>query len=81
MPPIDATDRSGVLDSFVESRRQSFREVRPVPAKRHQSKANARPKENNNILRESAGIVAQTGDLDLVKESSSNNVARNGSDG
>ena len=80
MPQIDATDRSGELDDFVESRQQNFREVQAVPVKRHQRKANARPKANNKIIRESAGTVAQTGDLDLVKESSSN-VERNGSSG
>ena len=44
VPQIDVTDRSGGLDNFVESRRQNFREVRPVPVKRHQSKGKARPK-------------------------------------
>ena len=44
VPQIDATDRSGGLDNFVESRRQNFKEIRPVPVKSHQSKANARPK-------------------------------------
>ena len=63
----------------MESRRHNFREVRPVPVERHQSKANARPKANNKILRELSGVVAQTRDLVLVKESSSINVARNGS--
>ena len=58
----------------------NFREVRPVPVTRHQSKANARPKSNNKIVGESAGTVAQTGDLVLVKEASSN-VERNGSSG
>ena len=67
VPQIDGTDRSGGLDNFVESRRQNFREVRPVPVKRHQSKANARPKANNKIIRGSAGTVAQTGDLVSVK--------------
>ena len=37
VPQIDATDGLGELDNFVESRRQSFREARPVPVKRHQS--------------------------------------------
>ena len=81
VPQIDATNRSGGLDNLVESRWKHFREVRPVPVKRHQSKVNARPKANNKIRRESAGTVAQTGDLVLVKESSSGNVARNGSGG
>ena len=79
MPQIDGTARSGGLDNFVESRRQNFREVRPVPVKHHQNKANARPKANNKIGRESAETVAQTGDLVFVKESSSSNVERNGS--
>ena len=48
--------------------------------KHHQSKVNARLKANNKITRETAGTVAQTGDLVLVKESS-NNVERNGSGG
>ena len=80
VPQIDATDRSGGLDNFVESRRQNFREVRLTLEKRHQSKVNARLKANNKITRESAGTVSQTGDLVLVKESSSN-VERNGSGG
>ena len=79
MPQIDATDRSGRLDNFVESRRQIFREVRPVPVKCYQSKANARPKSNQQNIKESAETVAQQ-DLVLVKESSSN-VERNGSGG
>ena len=64
----------------MESRRQNFREVRLASEKRHQSKINARLKANYKITRESAGTVAQTGDLVLVKESSSN-VERNGSGG
>ena len=47
VPQIDATDRSGGLDNFVESRRQNFREVQLTLEKRHQSKANARLKQNN----------------------------------
>ena len=46
VPQIDATDKSGGLDSFVESRRQNFREVRLALEKRHQSKVNARLKAN-----------------------------------
>ena len=80
VPQIDATDRLGRLDNFVESRRQNFREVRPVPVKHHQSKANARPKSKQQNNRESAGTVAQTGNIALAKESSSN-VERNGSGG
>ena len=80
VPQIGATDRSGGLDNFVESRRQNFREVRLTLEKRHQSKVNARLKANNKITRETAGTVAQTGDLVLVKESSSH-VEWNGSDG
>ena len=57
-----------------------FQEVRPVPVKRHQSKANARSKTKQQNNRESAGTVAQTGNLVLAKESSSN-VERNGSSG
>ena len=72
VPQIDVTDRSGGLDNFAESRRQNFREVRPVPVKRYQSKANARPKSKQQNNRESGGTVAQTGDLVLAKESSSN---------
>ena len=64
----------------MESRRQNLRKVRLVLVKRHQSKANALPKANNRIIRESEGTVAQTGGLVLVKESSSN-VERNGSGG
>ena len=78
MPQIDATERSGGLDNFVESRRQNFREVQLALEKRHQSKVNTRLKPNNKITRESAGNVAHTGDLVLVKESSSN-IERNGS--
>ena len=63
VPQIDATDRSGRLVNFVESGRQNFREVRSVPVKRHQSKANARPKSKQQNNRESAGTVAQTGNL------------------
>ena len=63
VPQIDVTDRSGGLDNFVESRQQIFREVRPVPVKRQQSKVNARPKAKNKIIRKSAGTVAQTEDL------------------
>ena len=81
VPQTGAADRSGGLNNFVESRWQNFREVRSVPVKRHQNKANARPKANNEIIRESSGIVAQTGDLVLVRESSSNNVAQDGSGG
>ena len=55
VPQIDATDRSGRLDSFVESRRQNFREVWLALEKRHQSKVNARLKANEKITRESAG--------------------------
>ena len=80
VPQIDVTYRSGELDNFVESRRQNFGEVRLVPVKRHQSKANARLKANNKTTRESAGTVAQTGDLVLVKELN-DNVERNGSGG
>ena len=80
VPQIDATDRSGGLDNFVESRRQSFREVRLALEKHHQSKVNARLKANNEITGVSAGTVAQTGDIVLVKESSGN-VERNGSSG
>ena len=80
VPQTDAMDRSGGLDNFVESRRQNFREVRLALEKRHRSKTNARLKANKKIIRESAGTVAQTGDLVLVKESSSN-VERNGSGG
>ena len=58
VPQIDATDRFGGLDNFVESRRQNFREVRLALEKRHQSEANARLKANNKILRVSAGTVA-----------------------
>ena len=76
VPQIEATDRSGRLDNFVESRRQHFREVRLALEKRHSSKVKARLKANNRITRESAGNVGQTGDLVLVKESSSN-VERN----
>ena len=47
------------------------------PGKRHQSKVNARLKANSKITRESAGTVVHTGDLVLVRESSSN-VERNG---
>ena len=64
----------------MESRRQHFREVRLVLEKRHQSKINAPLKANDKIIRESAGTVAQTGDLVLVRESRSN-VGRNGSGG
>ena len=46
VPQIDATDKSGGLGSFVESRRQNFREVRLALEKRHQSKVNARLKAN-----------------------------------
>ena len=80
VPQIDATDMSGGLDSFVESRRQHFREVRLALEKRHQSKVNARLKANEKITRESAGTGAQAGDLVLVKVSSSN-IERNGSGG
>ena len=80
VPQIDATDVSGGLDSFVESRRQNFREVRLALEKRHQNKVNARLKANEKISRESAGTGAQVGDLVLVKESSSN-IERNGSGG
>ena len=80
VPQIDATERSGGLDNFVESRRQNFMEVRLALEKRHESKVNARLKANNKIIRESAGTVAQTRDLILVKESSSN-IERNGSGG
>ena len=80
VPQINATERSGGLDNFVESRRQNFKEVRLALEKRHQSKIIARLKANNQMTRESAGTVAQTGDLVLVKESSSN-VERNGSGG
>ena len=59
VPQIVATDRSGGLDNFVESRRQNFREVQPALEKRHQSKANARVKAKNKIKRKSAGNVAQ----------------------
>ena len=58
----------------------NFREVRAVPVKRHQSKANARLKANNKIIGESAGTVAQTGNVVLAKGSSSN-VERNGISG
>ena len=75
---VDATETSGGLDNFEESIRQNLREVRLALEKRHQSKANVRLKANNKIARESAGTVAQTGDLILVKESSSN-IERNGS--
>ena len=71
MSQIDATDRSGGLYDFVESSRQNFREVRLALEKRHQSKANARLKANNKIIRELAGTVAQTRDLVFVKKSSS----------
>ena len=47
VPQIDASERSGGLDNFVESRRQNFRKVRRALEKRHQSKANARRKANN----------------------------------
>ena len=80
MPQIDATDRPERLDNFVESRRQNFRQVRLVPIKRRQSKANARPKPKQQNNRESAETVAQTGDLILAKESSSN-IERDGSSG
>ena len=80
VPQIDATDRSGGLNSFVEGRRQNFREVRLALEKRHQSKVNARLKTNKKITRESEGTTAQAGDLVLVKESSSN-IERNGSEG
>ena len=80
VPQIDATDISGGLDSFVESRRQNFREARLALEKRHQNKVNARLKANEKISRESAGTGAQVGDLVLVKESSSN-IERNGSGG
>ena len=79
MPQIDATDRSGRLDNFVESRQQNFREVRPVPVKCYQSKANARLKSKQQNIKESAETVTQQ-DLVLVKESSSN-VERNESGG
>ena len=72
MPNIDATDRSGRLDYFVKSRRQDFREVRLVPVKRHQSKANVQPKSKQQNDRESAETVAQTEDLVSAKMSSSN---------
>ena len=80
VPQIDATDRSGGLESFVESRRQNFREVWLALEKRHQSKVNARLKANEKITRESAGTRAQARNLVLVKESSSN-IERNGSGG
>ena len=80
VPQIDATDRSERLDNFVKSRQQHLMEVRLALEKRHQSKANAQLKTNNKIMRESAGTVAQTGDLVLVKKSSSN-VKRNGRGG
>ena len=72
VPLMDATDWSVGLDGFVENRRQIFREVRQALETRHQSKVNTQLKANNKITRESAGTVAQTGDLVLVKESSSN---------
>ena len=75
-----ATDRSGGLDNFVESRRQNFREIRQALEKRHQNKVNARLKANNKITRELEGTVAQSGDIILVKEPRSN-VERNGSGG
>ena len=80
MPQINATERSERLDDFVESRRQDFREVRLVPVKRHQSKANDRPKSKQQNNRESEGTVAQTGNIVLAKEPSSS-VVRKGSDG
>ena len=80
VPQIDTTDRSRGLDNFVESRRQSFREVRLALERHHQSKIKARLKANNKITRESAGTAAQTGDIVLVKESSSN-IEHNGSGG
>ena len=67
VPQTDATDRSGGLDNFVESKRQNFREVRLALEKRHQSKINARLKANNKTIKESVGTIAQTGDLVLVK--------------
>ena len=80
VPQRDATDRSGELDNFVDSRRKNFREVRLALEKRHRSKTNARLEANKKIIRESAGTVPQTGDLVLVRESS-NNVERDGSGG
>ena len=80
VPQIYTTDKSGGLDNFGESRRRNFGEVRLALEKRHQSKVNARLKANNKISRGSAGAVAQTGDLVLVKESSSY-VERNRSGG
>ena len=80
VPQIDTTDRSGGLDSSVESRRQNLREVRLALEKRHQSKVNARLKANEKVTRESAGPGAPARDLVLVKESGSN-IERNGSVG
>ncbi|CAN0462378.1 unnamed protein product, partial [Ascophyllum nodosum] len=56
------------------------REVRLALEKRHQNKVNARLKANEKISRESAGTGGASGDLVLVKESSSN-IERNGSGG
>ena len=77
-----ATDRRDrqIGKTSVETSRQHFREVRLVPVKRHQSKANARPKRKTTKQQESADTIAQTGDLVLAEESSSN-VERDGSSG
>ena len=79
VPKIDATDRSGGLDSFVEETTE-FQASTAGLEKRHQSKVSARLKANEKITRESAGTGAQAGDLALVKESSSS-IERNGSGG
>ena len=80
MPQKYYPDRTGGLDTFVENRRQNIREVRLAQEKCHQSKMKSRSKANIKTARESAGTVAQTGDLIFVKGSDSN-IDRNGRGG
>jgi len=70
-PQMDGADTREDLDSFVEQRRQVLCEVKSALVRRHEAKVAAREKENAKIARTSSGVLAQPGNLVLVREAES----------
>ncbi|CAM9983111.1 unnamed protein product, partial [Choristocarpus tenellus] len=71
IPKLDGDVEVGGLDSFIEQRRQNFREVRKVLERRMSANQRQREKANAMIARSSPGLGSKPGDLVLVKEADS----------
>ncbi|CAM9973671.1 unnamed protein product [Choristocarpus tenellus] len=71
IPKLDGDVDVGGLDSFIEQRRQNFREVREVLERRMFAGQRQREKANALVARSSPGLGSKPGDLVLVKEADS----------